>query len=629
MLRAGSTLAVAAALLAAPSAAAAAAGDPDLTIGPGGEAVVPAIALGGQTPVTAAPILQPDGKYLVSGRLNDQFFIARLNANLELDTTFSGDGMAVADFIDGGEDAGEGLAVQPDGKIVQAGNAGRSIGVARWLPDGSPDASFDGDGKALIDFGDAANADGKDVAVQADGRIVAVGDVAGRVAIGRLNANGSLDTGFSGDGKDRLTDFTGGSRVVLQPDGKILVVGSTQFSAARYRTDGVLDTGFGGDGVVQTPVEASAGAVNRSCGVAVQPDGRIVLVGSSGPDFALARFDAAGNLDPAFSGDGRVTSDLGGNEIASCNLALQPDGKIVMAGASDGDFAIARYTAGGSLDPAFGGDGSVTTDFDETEFCCTLVVRPKDGRVVATGRSVNLGTSAARGVVARYHAIACGGKNATRVGTSGPETLVGALKGFGVNALPLTDVIEGFGGNDTIDGGGADDALCGGLGADTISGGSGADHIDVRDGVTDGPTTCGPGSDIVFADLTDPFETFAASCESIRRFALDDGPPGFPARRRLAIRAGGRAVVRVSCPRRARVRCRGRLTLSDPRRPARTLARARYRVRLGRTRAVTMRLSPRAATRLRARGRVRARTLERGVSKKGRRSAVQLLRVRG
>src|SRR4051812_27267790 len=267
MLRLRSIPVVAAALLGAPSVAAAAAGDLATTFGTAGKTVVPTIALAGQVPVTEPPILQPDGKYLVSGRLSDRFFIARLNADLGLDTSFSGDGMALADFTDGGEDAGLGIAVQPDGKIVQAGNAGRAFGVARWLPDGSLDTSFDGDGKALIDFGDV-NADGADVAIQADGRIVVVGNIAGRVAIGRLNANGSLDTGFSGDGTDRLPDFNGGGRVVLQSDGKILVPGFSQFSAARYRTDGTLDGGFGGDGLVQTPVESSAGAVNQSCGIA-------------------------------------------------------------------------------------------------------------------------------------------------------------------------------------------------------------------------------------------------------------------------------------------------------------------------------------------------------------------------
>ena len=107
-------------------------------------------------------------------------------------------------------------------------------------------------------------------------------------------------------------------------------------------------------------------------GVAIQADGKIVVVGNGGPDasgevdFALARYNPIGSLDPSFSGDGKQTTDFGGNDFASA-VALQANGKIVAVGTGrDGVFALARYNPNGSLDPSFSGDGKQTTDFGAT-----------------------------------------------------------------------------------------------------------------------------------------------------------------------------------------------------------------------------------------------------------------------
>ena len=248
------------------------------------------------------------------------------------------------------------MAIQGDGKIVAVGFAGattatRDFALARYNTDGSLDASFSGDGRETTDFADADEANG--VALQPDGKIVAVG-VAGGVdsfgsngdfALARYNTDGSLDTSFSGDGKQTTSlggsDFATG--VAIQGDGKVVAVGFTHefgsaegFALARYNADGSLDTSFSGDGR-QTTVFAGSGGANE---VAIQADGKIVVVGSAPGGFALARYNTNGSLDTSFSGDGKQTTGFAG---AAHGVVLQAGGKIVAVGDSGGNFALARY----------------------------------------------------------------------------------------------------------------------------------------------------------------------------------------------------------------------------------------------------------------------------------------------
>ena len=175
-------------------------------------------------------------------------------------------------------------------------------------------------------------------------------------------APGDLDVSFSGDGK-QTTDFGGAdvaSAVAVQADGKLVVAGTSDgnFALARYGVDGALDPSFSGDGLVTTDL----GGTDDGQGVAIQADGKIVVVGSSDGNFALARYTAGGGLDPSFSGDGLQTTDFGAADGATA-VAIQGDGRIVVGGSSGGDFALARYDAAGELDPSFSGDGKQTTGF--------------------------------------------------------------------------------------------------------------------------------------------------------------------------------------------------------------------------------------------------------------------------
>ena len=250
---------------------------------------------------------------------------------------------------------------------------------------------------------------------------------------------------------------------------------------------GDLDTSFSGDGKVLT--NFGSGRDDVALALALQPDGKIVVAGysdvSGSLDFALARYLSNGTLDPSFSGDGKVLTNFGTSDDVAYALALQPDGKIVVAGYSNAsgslDFALARYLSNGTLDPSFSGDGKVLTNFGggNSDWASALAIQPRDGRLVVAGYSDASGSHAF--ALARYHAITCNGVVATRVGTAGHDILMGTNG---------PDVIVGFDGNDTIYGLGGNDLLCGNGGHDTLYGGAGDDTLigetgtDVCDGGT-------------------------------------------------------------------------------------------------------------------------------------------------
>ena len=146
--------------------------------------------------------------------------------------------------------------------------------------------------------------------------------------------------------------------MVLQSDGKIVVAGSTYqaFVVVRHTADGHLDTSFGTDGMAITNLDASA--VHSA---AIQSDGKIVVAGASSNDFALVRYNTNGSLDTGFDTDGIVTTDIGTNTYdAGHSVAVQSDGKIVVAGRGANGAALVRYNTNGSLDTSFDTDGKVT-----------------------------------------------------------------------------------------------------------------------------------------------------------------------------------------------------------------------------------------------------------------------------
>src|SRR5262245_4740532 len=260
---------------------------------------------------------------------------------------------------------------------------------------GKLDTTFAGDGTATTapaGDGGIANA----VAIQPDGKIVVAGVTFGRkrrFAVVRYTSRGRLDTAFGRDGTVLTRVSQGGNRanaVAIQPDGKILVAGlsgkpNRKLALLRYTPQGALDPTFGGDGTVTTDITDTGDAANA---VVIQPDGKIVAAGQAGgAAFALARYETDGSLDPTFGGDGIVTTDFRGPMATANAVAFQPDGKILAAGVSADRPALARYNLDGTLDPTFGGDGKVILGVT----CCPVFVGVYDVAIQSDGGIVTAG----------------------------------------------------------------------------------------------------------------------------------------------------------------------------------------------------------------------------------------------
>lgn len=314
-----------------------------------------------------------------------------------------GDGRVTTDFF-GEDDAGRSVVIQSDGKIVVGGYCYNGLdlefALVRYNADGTLDASFGVDGKLSTAVG--AYGVGQSVTVQSDGKILLAGTSHSGAdedfALIRYNADGTIDTSFSGDGIV-TTPVVGlrqdyGHSVSVQSDGKILVAGYSlnefrQFSVVRYNVDGSLDTSFGVDGVVTT-------IIGFAFDMILQPDGKMVLVGMTGGDsssFAVVRYNADGRLDTTFSGDGKLTTDLGVGHDIAYTVAIQPDGKILVGGQSyiaetGTDFAIIRYNSDGSLDTTFADEGILTTDFYGDYDVAREIMVQSDGKIVVAGSTL-------------------------------------------------------------------------------------------------------------------------------------------------------------------------------------------------------------------------------------------------
>jgi uncharacterized delta-60 repeat protein len=268
------------------------------------------------------------------------------------------------------------------------------------------DLSFRIGGKTVTDFFELTD-EAHDVVIQPDGKIVVVGTATPKIsthdffALVRYNADGLRDASFGTDGKV-LTNFNSfedvAEAVALQADGKIVVAGTTfrspnssgdrssDFALARYNADGSLDTTFGTGGKVTTDV---FGSPDFAKDVLIQPDGKIVVVGAS-HGFSVARYNSNGSPDTTFSPFGYVRVTLNSADDRAEAGALQPDGKIVAAGSTGQrfQFTLARFNTNGLLDSGFDGDGFAAIDFSgmgsSFDTARGVAVQP-DGKIVAAG----------------------------------------------------------------------------------------------------------------------------------------------------------------------------------------------------------------------------------------------------
>ncbi|MFD0508614.1 hypothetical protein ACFQ0G_49030 [Streptomyces chiangmaiensis] len=399
--------------------------------------------------------------------------MARYNSNGSLDTSFDGDGRVTTAFD--GEDAARGVAVQPDGKIVAAGYAAFDFALARYNTDGSLDGGFGGgDGKVTSDSGQFERA--YDMALQPDGRIVAVGGVAGDFGLARYNSDGSPDVTFGVGGRvttDIETFFDEAHGVVLQPDGKIVVAGngSDNHAVARYQ-DGT-GTPPPADVVAVTKTGPATVSIGDQASYTLRVRNPSASTAATGVTLSDTLTGAGGTLLSATPSQGTCTTTATG---ANCTL-----GTLV-----PGAFATVTVVA----EPRATGTLSDTATIGATQ------PDPVPANNTATATTT---VNNARGC--------------TIVGTSGADTLAGGFSNDVICGLGGNDTIRpGFGndtvyggsGNDDIDGSYGNDTLNGGPGSDVLTGSYGNDNLNTVDGSSGNDTVNGgAGFDTCTTDAGD------------------------------------------------------------------------------------------------------------------------------
>lgn len=417
-------------------------GELDLTFGTGGIAVTD---FAGKADLGFAAAIQSDGKTVAAGKSQDAnnnsiFALVRYNSDGSLDTSFDGDGKVttfgtslVQGKLNGPTGSAWAVAVQPDGKIIAAGSSNvftkgvvtrRGFTLVRYNSNGSLDTSFGTQGVVTTSSGGLGGlAEVRGIVLQGDGRIVVAGSANlgsnTNIGIARYNANGTLDSSFSGDGIVTTDLGTTGAdfarAVALQSDGGIVVAGpkgyvnsgTSSAFIARYTSFGNLDPAFGSGGTVTI----SVGSVTYLTSMAVQSNGSIVAAGWSGADddhadMLVTRVDTNGALDSTFDGDGIRTVDFFGVRDKAQGMVLQQNGQIVVAGGisePDGGGGIgvakqglARLNSDGSMDTTFGSSGIVTT-LTGGSMGANAVALQSDGKLVTVG-----GTNGVDFALARY-----------------------------------------------------------------------------------------------------------------------------------------------------------------------------------------------------------------------------------
>lgn len=316
--------------------------------------------------------LQSDGKIVIAGWSEtpgyNSISLARINSDGTADTAFGENGIvhqSTGDFDSKGYD----VIVQTDNKILVAGIGnylpqGEDFFIARYNEDGSLDASFDGDGK-VENINDLSSGGGPVLTLQSDGKILlaGMGGVAGQqhYCTMRLNADGSLDPTYSDDGI-QLTlipgDYNWPGNIVVQEDGMIVVAGysgywqSEVFSLFRLDANGNPDLDFATNGVFTHSINPGLDLFQD---VLIQPDGKILACGytivpNEGYDFIAMRLLSDGSIDTDFGEGGVLNQTFSYTESRATAMAIQPDGKLLIAGDAP-DFlnhhtAVARYDAG-------------------------------------------------------------------------------------------------------------------------------------------------------------------------------------------------------------------------------------------------------------------------------------------
>ncbi len=361
--------------------------------------------------------VQPDGKVVAAGWSGDNFAVARYNADGRLDSTFggkTGKGVVSTDINLKSTDGASRLLLQPDGKIVVAGwtapanTTSYDLALVRYNSDGSPDASFGSGGKVIQHFASPLaglyNHQDNELDMALDAGTGALDPNAGKIVVsmelhtGKLNAtvvrfngNGSPDTSFGGGTGTVSLSTPTAHAVAVQPDDRVVVAGGLSgpgMELVRLNPDGTPDTTFGSGGLVQTPESGDAFAWS----LAVQPDGKLVAAGYSYGNygqFVVARYNGAdGSPDGSFGVNGVAFAgthiDLQ-TPFQSVDVALEPDGRIVLAGttsANPSSFALARFLAAGPQVGSFTASPDPVTAGSSTTLAASNITDANPGAAV-------------------------------------------------------------------------------------------------------------------------------------------------------------------------------------------------------------------------------------------------------
>lgn len=352
-------------------------------------------------------LLQPDGKILVGGYLfppgtgDLQYFITRHNTNGSLDTTFNSTGKKTIAYTDSG--VLHDIALQTDGKIVFNGRAGfpTTMVTGRINANGSVDTSFGTAGTTITTVNIDSQDNTGEIRIQADGKIVAINrlsypaDNSQDVLLMRYNANGTLDTSFSGDGMFNFAYYPGRNygRDFDIVGGKYLISGNTeasfsdnQVALSRVNADGTLDTTYNTDG--KAFINFTDEGYDAAHAVAIQSDGKILVAGEAlANDFlgAVVRYNTNGSLDTTFGTDGKAILNQAGTIKA---MVVQASGKIIVAGDDQISTFMVRLNADGSTDNTFD-DTQLHDDFEEFGRSIEAMKILSTGKILVAGRSYN------------------------------------------------------------------------------------------------------------------------------------------------------------------------------------------------------------------------------------------------
>jgi len=370
---------------------------------------------GSNSGLSYAMAAQSDGKLLVT---SGNPYSLGLSGGRSTLIRYTSDGSRDTVFADS-QNSGDNILVQPDGKIIVAGDAVASIpipsfpgafaqvssfGVTRYNSDGSLDTSFGNGGRVITNLNIGANYtvfnEHVGAVLQSDGKILlsgfsytyasgTTGPVALAALVLRYNSDGSLDTSFGNGIQPGVSvistpgEQTYAHSIALQPNGQIVLTGGSAPSSTTVPTLDLwrLDTNGTLLNTTKTSFTSSINYFQTSSSdlsqLAIQADGRIVVKNRS-----LIRFNSDFTLDTSFGTNGSVA--VSGNN----NLVLQPDGKIMVLGTG-----LERYDSNGSLDSSFGNGGRVSIDFlgeySGSSFFSTEVsdfVLQPDGKIVVGGR---------------------------------------------------------------------------------------------------------------------------------------------------------------------------------------------------------------------------------------------------